>query len=119
MYSTDAVRENTLGGAIILANPNKYPTENHILVQTLKNIIKQSYTHLSERVAFIPYDKGNYDSKTYLFKGCTVRVDCPNNLGFKNLDPYKNPFSNAIFEANPDLDFLIIIPAASDKKKEN
>lgn len=80
MYSTEAVRENTLSGAIILANPTKYPTEDHILVRTLENIIKQSYTHLSEKITFIPYDQGNFDSKTYLLKGCTVKVDCPNNL---------------------------------------
>jgi hypothetical protein len=68
VYSKNAVQEKTLGGAIILANPAKYHSEDHVLVGTLENIIRQSYTHLSEKIIFMAYNRGVFDNKTYLLK---------------------------------------------------
>lgn len=114
MYSKEAIQEKKLWGAVILGNPNKYAGDNSPVVRQLKTLIKNSYSHLTQEVVFLPYDSVNFGKKTHYLSECKVDPKwCRNNMAFLNLDPYKNHFSHSFFDANPNLDFLIIIPTIS------
>jgi len=114
LYSKEAIQEKILGGAIILGNPDKYAGDNSLMVKELKGLIKNSYSHLTQKVVFLPYNSTNVENKTHYLSECKKDPKwCRSTMAFANLDPYKNHFSHTFFEANPHLDFLIIIPTLS------
>jgi len=70
LYSKEAIQEKILGGAIILGNPDKYAGDNSLMVKELKGLIKNSYSHLTQKVVFLPYNSTNVENKTHYLSEC-------------------------------------------------